>query len=167
MKKNSLIIVSIVALVVFSAPGFADAEDLIPPSRTLETAEQVPGEVSLFSEPPGLEVFINKESAGLTPARGISLNPGIHSLQIEKAELEFEIGSSQHVQFSFFNGQIIKIPDPEPPPVIDKQAAAESMEKPAVEPRPQPAKAQSTRRQKSTSGLSSWDLFINGSSGHF
>lgn len=167
MKKNALVTGLIAGLLFFSVPGFIDAEELIPPSRTLEAAEPVPGEVSLFSEPPGLEVFINEKSAGLTPARRVSLKPGTHSLQIEGSDFQFEIAAGQRFQISFFNGQFIKKPTPEPPPVGKKQAIHEVTEEPAAESRPRSATAPPTRQKKTKSGLSSWDLFINGSSRHF
>jgi hypothetical protein len=119
---------------VFLLSALSPAE-LIEPTRGLKDSAQKPGNLSVFSEPPGLQVFLNSSFMGKTPARLQNLEPRDYKLRIGDAETQIHIRSEQTQHVSFFKGNFIIIPlvqkkpfkmpsflekaDPEPAPIRD------------------------------------------------
>ena len=74
--------------ILFVAATVAVRGELIQPTRTLQSSEKMPGTLSVFSEPPGLDVFLNQSKIGKTPIQSIEVTPGTHTLKVEDSETE-------------------------------------------------------------------------------
>jgi hypothetical protein len=109
------------------------AEELIAPTRTLERRVQLPGRLSVVSEPPELEVFLDGSPIGKTPIWFQEVKAGSHSLRIGKEETDLVVDTGEKVTISFFKGAFIDI--------SKKMEAAE-------EPRPAPEKPREEREVK-------------------
>ena len=130
--------------------------ELIPPTRTLEGTEQMPGTMSVLSEPPGLKVFLDGSNMGKTPVRYKKVRSGYHTLQVQDAETDIYLGPGKRLQISLFKGSFIMIPSEEkegekqPSPAQGELTEPSALARPAKE-----------RREKD---LSLWERYVNGSS---
>lgn len=103
--------------------------DLIEPSRDLTGNQEPSGRLSVFSEPPELDVFLDGAEIGKTPLISQEVTAGVHTLRIEDTEEEITISSEKPTRMSFFKGALIEIPEQEPespaPPKSEQRAPAE------------------------------------------
>jgi hypothetical protein len=74
-----------VFLMIQSLSVFAE---LIEPSRMLEGRQKPMGRLSVFSEPPELDVFLDDINIGKTPVISKEIAPGTHLLRIKETEKE-------------------------------------------------------------------------------
>jgi len=86
------------------------ATDLIEPTRTLEGSSEHSAKLSVFSEPPGLQVTLDGIAIGKTPVLGREVKPGIHVIRIRDSETEIDVQPGNPVQYSWVKGAFIKIP---------------------------------------------------------
>ena len=81
MKSNLKLIpflaFACILLMVPSTPAFAD---LIEPSRTLTGKQKPMGRLSVFSEPPALNVFLDGVEIGKTPVISKKVAAGDHNI---------------------------------------------------------------------------------------
>ena len=105
--KLIYMVVPLVFLLV--APTFSISGELIEPSRTLQSPEKTSGKLSVFSEPPGFDVFLNKSKIGKTPIVSMELGAGIHNLKVEDSETEIYLKPGQSLQLSLFKGVFIEV----------------------------------------------------------
>ena len=127
------------------------AEELIAPTRSLEGRVQLPGTLSVVSEPPELEVFLNGSPIGKTPIWLQEIKAGSHTLRIGKEETDLVVDTGEKVTISFFKGAFIDI--------SKKMEAVE-------EPRPAPEKAperevKRPRRDEEREDIIRFEHFIN------
>ena len=78
------------------------------------------GKLSVFSEPPGFDVFLNKSKIGKTPILSVEVTPGIHNLKVENSETEIYLKPGQSLRLSLFKGTFIEV----------KEQAKETIQKP-------------------------------------
>ncbi len=76
--------VSFVFLIV--TVTFSKSGELIEPTRTLQSFEKTSGEISVFSEPPDLDVYLDNSKIGKTPIASIKIEAGIHLLKVKDSE---------------------------------------------------------------------------------
>jgi hypothetical protein len=62
-----LILLGVFLVFLFVAVPFSVSGELIEPTRTIQSSEKAIGRISVFSEPPGLDVFLNNSKIGKTP----------------------------------------------------------------------------------------------------
>ena len=74
--------IGLLAICTFGVTLAFAAEELIAPTRTLEGRVQFPGRLSVVSEPPELEVFLDGSSIGKTPIWLKEVKVGSHALRI-------------------------------------------------------------------------------------
>ena len=105
--------------------------ELIEPSRTLE-GQQKPigiGRLSVFSEPPELDVLLDSIGIGKTPIISKEVKSGVHILRVKDTEKEITILSGKSLQLSLFKDSLIEIPakKAEPPtqPKLEEKMATE------------------------------------------
>ena len=135
------------------------ASDLIEPSRTLKSAANEPGNLAILSEPPDLNVTLDKTLIGKTPIFLEDVKPGTYQLKVKDSETTIYVEPGKTLQISLFKGQFINIPAKEKEPVKPQA----SQEKKIGETRiTQPAPKEAQRNK-----LSPWDRFVNKSSNHF
>jgi hypothetical protein len=84
--------------------------ELIEPSRTLEGQQKPIGRLSVFSEPPGVDVFLDDVEIGKTPVISKEVTSGIHILRVKDTEKEIIILSGKSLQLSLFKDSLIEIP---------------------------------------------------------
>jgi hypothetical protein len=104
---------SLLLVFLFGALALAVGGELIKPTRTLESSEEKHGKLSVFSEPPELDVFLNQSKIGKTPIISMEVTPGIHTLKIGSSEREIYIIPDKSLQLSLFKGNFIEIKEQE------------------------------------------------------
>ena len=104
----------ICAVIIFTGfPNMAPLHsELIEPTRTLQDATNQPGLLSVFSEPPGLELWVDGKQAGKTPLISAPVLPGEHLLRLSDTERKINITSGKATIYSWFKGSLIEVPDP-------------------------------------------------------
>jgi hypothetical protein len=104
--------------------------ELIEPSRTLEGQQKPMGRLSVFSEPPALNVLLDGVNIGKTPVISKEVTSGVHILQVKDTEKEITILSGESIQLSLFKDSLIEIPEkkaeaPIQPKLEEKMATQE------------------------------------------
>jgi hypothetical protein len=86
------------------------ASDLIEPTRTLSSPAENTVELSVFSEPAGLDVDLDGVSIGKTPVVGLKVEPGSHVIRLQDVETEINAEPGKSIKLSWFKGAFIHIP---------------------------------------------------------
>ena len=97
-----------VFLMIQSLSGFAG---LIEPSRMLEGQEISNGRLSVFSEPPELDVLLDGVEIGKTPVISKQVTPGVHILRVKDTEKEITILPETSLGISYYKDSLIEIPE--------------------------------------------------------
>ena len=160
--KIMVIITGFFAISLFSSAGLQ--AELIEPTRTLKKTSEEPGQLTVFSEPPGLAVKINGTPVGQTPLRIQEVAPGTHRLQIRGSitEINLEPGMTFHI--SLFRNKFIQFQ------VAKKESGQTSETNP--NPRtetwaPKASPEQLKIKEQNRKVWDRWVRFVNGSSRHF
>jgi hypothetical protein len=135
------------------------AADLIEPSRTLQGSPAAEGNLSVGSEPPGLNVTLDDKLIGKTPIFLDNVKSGIHQLQVKDSETKIYIEPGATFQISLFRGEFVKIPSAEKEP-SEQQALKENKAAETHNIQPSPEK-------EPKNNLTDWEKFTNGSLNHF
>jgi hypothetical protein len=109
------------------------AAELIEPTRTLKGQNDQKGRLSVFSEPPKLEVTLDGTEIGKTPVVARQVEPGIHILKVRDSETEIYVGSGKEHQYSWYKGSFIKIPAKKETPKQQKAETAKPRQKKKTE----------------------------------
>ena len=107
--KLILLVVFLVFLLVVVT--FSISGELIEPTRTLDSSEKTSGKISVFSEPPGLYVFLDGVKIGKTPIFSKKVTSGVHILRIKDTKKKITILSGKSLQLSLFKNSLIEIPE--------------------------------------------------------
>jgi hypothetical protein len=94
---------------LFVAVTYAVSGELIQPTRTLQSSEKMPGMLSVFSEPPMLDVFLDQSNIGKTPILSMEVTPGVHTLKVEASETEIYVIPGKSLRLSLFKGTFIEV----------------------------------------------------------
>ena len=134
------------------------AGDPIEPTRTLQEAGKTWGGLTIFSEPPQLDVYLDGEKVGQTPLWLRKVETGLHTIKIGPAETRVRIEKDKKLKVGFLKGSFVTSSEPakETPKVsqpLDQQAVAPPQEQ--------------TGGDERTEDLTSWEKFVNGSLKHF
>ena len=139
--------------------GLSPASDLIEPSRSLQNAANAPGNLAVLSEPPNLDVTLDKALIGKTPIFLKNVKSGTYRLRVKDSETTIYVEPGATLQISLFKGEFVNIPAKEKEPV-EQQALQEK-------------KVSETRitgqvqKEEPKNELNLWDRFVNKSSDHF
>ena len=106
-KMTGFLIAGVLLLLINSLPF---ASDLIEPTRTLSGMGHKAGKLSVFSEPPGLEVKMDGTVIGETPVELRAVEPGVHVIHVKGSEIEIYVKPEKSVKLSWFKGDFIEIP---------------------------------------------------------
>ena len=147
-------IVALVFVTLWLPLSFCYAGDLIPPTRTLESNWIAPGKVTVVSEPPGLEVFIDGFKLGETPVWLREVDPGLRKLQILQAQTDIFVQPGKTLQVALFKGSFIIIPEEDKK--AEKQPGLEEKKFAGARKRTEKHQRQEEK------GLTPWVIFING-----
>ncbi len=129
--KLNLIMFFVFVLVFLMIQSLSVFAELIEPSRMLEGQEISNGRLSVFSEPPELDVLLDGVEIGKTPVISKQVTPGIHVLRVKDTEKEIIILSGKSLQLSLFKDSLIEIPEkkaetPTQPKLEEKMATEEN-----------------------------------------
>ena len=106
---SKLLFLGIFLSLLFVVVTVAESEELIKPTRTLKSSEKIPGRLSVFSEPHGLDVFLDQSNIGKTPILSMEVEPGTHTLKVEGSETEISVLPGKPLRLSLFKGNFIEI----------------------------------------------------------
>ncbi len=138
--------------------------ELIEPSRTLRASPGDTGHLTVFSEPPGLNVKLDGASFGKTPIRIRALDPGIHHLQVQESFTEIIIEPGKTFHISLFKNKFIPFQISEKEPAAPSGTTASSAAGGrAFKPPPQ----QLSNKEEDRKAWERWMQFVNGSTKHF
>ena len=118
MKKLTTITIVIVfgfAFLLVYSPAWSS--ELIKPTRALDSTGEKLGKLTVFSEPPGLEVTLEGTIIGKTPIFLDEVKPGNHRLRVKNSETDIIIEPGKTLQISLYKDKFILIPatDKKPP----------------------------------------------------
>lgn len=136
------------------------AEDLIPPTRTLESSAERLGTLTVVSEPPNLEVFLDGSEVGHTPVWLKYVKPGMHNLRVGDSQIDVYAQPGRTRILSFFHGSFIEVPE-------EKEAPKQKESEP--EKQPEGRKGIKGSAEESEKNLTPWDWqrFLNRTSPGF
>jgi PEGA domain len=153
--------VGLLALLLFvGIPVKLGADDLIPPTRTLDGPGRRLSRLTVVSEPPGLEAFLDGSKIGDTPVWHREVEPGLYTLRVGDSESDVFLAPAKTSIISYFKGTF-----------VDVSKAREA----AREKAPEPEKPASTegagrvlpREDRRPRDLSLWERFLTGISPSF
>ncbi len=150
---------ALLAFLVCMLGSVSLASDLIAPTQTLQGKAQEQGRLTVFSEPPRLQVFLDGKNAGNTPLWLTDVKAGWHTVRIKEKETRVYLRPRKALAVGLFKGSFITLPEEK-----KKQEESQAVEQqpPATPPETQqPSEAQ--RKEE----LTRWELFVNGSLRHF
>ena len=127
--KLNLMIFFVFVTVFLMIQSLSVFAELIGPSRTLEGQQTPLGRLSVFSEPPELDVLLDSVGIGKTPVISKEVTSGVHILQIKDSEKEITILPGKSLQLSLFKESLIEIPEKK----AEAPTQAKSEEKMAIE----------------------------------
>jgi hypothetical protein len=134
---------------------------LIEPTRSLKATAEDPGQLTVFSEPPGLNIKLDGKFVGQTPMRINRVDAGIHQLQVGESVTEIYVKPGQPFHISLFKNKFIQFQ------VAKKEASGAGKELTAETPAPQPSSGHLKTKEENRKAWERWMLFVNGSSNHF
>ncbi len=111
MKRVVKCLVCSLFICTFQAlPTVLIASELIEPTRSLKGTSEQPAKLSVFSEPPQLQVTLDGTVIGKTPVLEKEIEPGIHVIRIKDSETEIDVKPGKPVQYTWNKGSFIIIP---------------------------------------------------------
>ena len=100
----------IAGLLILLINNLCFASDLIEPTRALSSPAEKAGKLSIFSEPPGIDVNMDGTQIGKTPVVGQKVEPGIYVIRVKDSETEINAEPGKLTKISWFKGAFIEIP---------------------------------------------------------
>ena len=127
-----LLAFGLLACVFHTLPAASMAAELIEPSRTITkgSVKQM-GKLSVYSEPPELEVLLDGVNIGKTPVISENVAPGNHVLKIKETQTEIFIAAGEPLRYSWFKGSFKKIPLKEKENLAPEESREENANKKA------------------------------------
>jgi hypothetical protein len=157
MKVNASVLLSSCVIVLMSLTC-CFAGQLIEPTRTLQDPGKTWGGLTVFSEPPQLDVYLDGEKVGSTPLWLRDVQAGPHILKIGGAETSVQVEKGKRLKIGLFRGNLVTGSEPEKEePKLEQQ-----LKQPAMGP-----ESQGPEEREKAEDLSGWEKFINGSLKHF
>ena len=126
---SNLLILGVFCMFVVPATHAVGGE-LIQPTRALKSSEKLPGELSVFSEPSGLDVFLNHSKIGKSPILSMKVTPGTYSLKVGSSQTRIHVLPGKPLRLSLFKGTFITLKAKEKE-TIQKPEAKTAGKKPA------------------------------------
>ena len=166
MKNFVRIILRWVICLSFFGFSWIDSQaELIEPSRSLKPSSSGnPGHLTVFNEPPDLNVKLDGISIGTAPIRIKALDPGPHNLQVGESTTEIYIESDQTFHISLFRDRFIQFQVGSEKPITSPRTdASTSIEKHVSGQPPQQFRTKEADRK----AWQRWMRFVDGSLNHF
>ena len=139
MKKlTKITIVLGFAFLLISSPAWSS--ELIKPTRALDSSGEKLGKLSVFSEPPGLEVTLEGRIIGKTPLFLDEVKPGSHRLRVKNFKTDITIEPGKTLQISLYKDKFVLIPATDKKPPKQPETVETNITK--AKPPPSPAEEQ-------------------------
>ena len=158
MTIKSRALTVLLPCIVLTAITFCFGGELMEPSRTLKEPGKAWGGLTVFSEPPQLEVFLDGKKVGRTPLWLRDVETGLHMLKIEQAETGIQVNKDKTVRIGLFKGSFVTFSES---PKETQQLEARKKEI------SQPSTVEKPAEQEKRKDLTLWEQFVNGSLKHF
>ena len=150
---------ALLAFLVCMLGSVSLASDLIAPTQTLQGKAQEQGRLTVFSEPPRLQVFLDGKNAGNTPLWLTDVKAGWHTVRIKEKETRIYLGPRKALKIGLFKDSLITFPEKK-----KEQKKLQKVEQQAAATPPETLKPSAAQRKEE---LTRWELFVNGSLRHF
>ena len=144
--------------ILLSTLSVCSGGELIEPTRTLQEAGKTWGGLTIFSEPPQLDVYLDGEKVGQTPLWLRKVETGLHRIKIGPAETSVRIEKDKKLKLGLLKGSFVISSEP----AKETPKVSQPSEQQAVAP-PQSQAGEDER----TEDLTLWEKFINGTLKHF
>jgi hypothetical protein len=165
MKKMYKLVVFLTGFFTIIVLNFSTLQaGLIEPTRSLKATAEDPGQLTIFSEPPGLNIKLDGTSVGQTPMRINAVDPGNHQLQVGESVTEIDIEPGQSFHISLFKSKFVRFQ-------VTKKEASETSgvgnTLTSETAAPDPSSEHLRTKEENRKAWERWMLFVNGSSKHF
>ena len=144
--------------ILLSTLSVCSGGELIEPTRTLQEAGKTWGGLTIFSEPPQLEIYLDGEKVGQTPLWLRKVETGLHTIKIGHAQTSVRIETDKRLKVGLLNGSFVISSEP----AKETPRVSQPSEQQAVAP-PQSQAGENER----TEDLTLWEKFVNGTLKHF
>ena len=134
---------------------------LIEPTRSLKATAENPGQLTVFSEPPGLNIKLDGKFVGQTPMRINAVDPGTHQLQVGESVTDIYLAPGQPFHISLFKNKFIQFQ------VAKKEASEAGKTLTSTTAPPKPSSEHLRTKKENRKAWERWMLFVNGSANHF
>ena len=163
MKKMFKLVVFLTGFFTIFVFNFSALQaELIGPTRSLKSTAEDPGQLTVFSEPPGLSIKLDGTLVGQTPMRIKAVDPGAHQLQVRESVTEIYVEPGQTFHISLFKNKFIQFQ------VAKKEASGAGKTLTSETPAPPKPSSENLRTKKENrKAWERWMLFVNGSANHF
>jgi hypothetical protein len=159
MKHQKAFIGVFISLaVLLLGMGISGGDELLEPTRNLGGPEKQWGGLTLFSEPPQMDVYMDGQKIGRTPLWLRQVEAKNHDLKIGEIETNVQVKKGKTVRIGLFKQSLVKFTE------VEQLAAPSETTKKSESQRPS-RKDQSKKQKKED--LSLWERYINGSIKHF
>jgi hypothetical protein len=150
---------SLCLLILCLAPLRGAGDELIPPSRTLQEPGSTWGGLTVFSEPPQLEVYLDGKKVGETPVWLKHVKAGFHRLRVEHSETDIYLEPGGSIELSLYKGSFINL-------AREKRKGEKETGVEAERPTEHGKAAEAPKEPRDTD-LTPWEKFINRTLRHF
>jgi hypothetical protein len=116
------------------------------------------GSVTVFSEPPELEVFLDGSKVGQTPLWLERVSQGLHKLRVKDIETEIHLEAGKGLRVGLLKGDFVVFPEKE------RKLQERPAERKMVTEAQAPVETVEKRRRRD---LTLWERFVNGTLNHF
>ncbi len=135
MKKlTTITIVFGFAFLLVYSPAWSS--ELIKPTRALDSTGEKLGKLSVFSEPPGLEVTLEGTIIGKTPLILDEVKPGSHRLKVKNSETDITIEPGKTLKISLYKDKFVLIPATDKKPSKQPETVETNLTKSKPSPSP-------------------------------
>ncbi len=159
MFSKSMVLLACFLSFLFLATPFCLGGELIAPTRTLRGTQEAPGKLTVVSEPPGLDAFLDGSNIGETPVWLTDVKPGMHTLKVKDSETQIHVQPGKTLQVSLFKGSFIR--------AVKEEKKVEKQPAPEEEKLTERGKAVQPPKEERERDLTPWERYINKSSPHF
>ena len=153
MTKKTGVSMALFSAIMLLAITYCFGAELIEATRTPTEPGKAWGGLTIFSEPPQIEIYLDGEKVGLTPLWMREVETGPHTIKIGHAQTTVRVDKDQRLKVGLFKGSFVISSESqkEKPKVEQNRQEAGSM----------PAPPRTEEKQRSED-LTIWEKFVNG-----
>jgi hypothetical protein len=143
---------------LFVAFNLCFGAELIEPTRTPREPGKEWGGLTIFSEPPQIEIYLDGEKVGLTPLWLREVKTGPHTIKIGHSQTTVRVDKDQRLKVGLFKGSFVISSESQ----REKPKVEQNREEAGLMPSPP-----QTEEERRSEDLTLWEKFVNGTLKHF